>query len=210
MADDYAKRGFGGRNVGFGERPGVVVVDFQLAFTDKKFPLGGAPLVDRAVNNTATLLKAARAARAPVAACFTAYKSERDAPHWKIPPVLQEFRIDHPGSALDPRIYEETYDLVVRKTGPSIFFHTPVVNYFIKERVDTVIVTGCNTSGCIRGSVIDAFSFGFRTIVPEPCVGDVDEGPHRDNLRDVGRRYADVTGLEEVLEYLDGVRKRNS
>jgi maleamate amidohydrolase len=99
--------------------------------------------------------------------------------------------------------------VVFCKTGPSIFFQTAITQFFIKERVDTVIIAGCNTSGCIRASVIDAFSFGFRVAVPEDCVGDVEEGPHKSNLLDVGRRYADVVNLNEVMDYLETVRGRN-
>jgi len=72
-----------------------------------------------------------------------------------------------------------------------------------------VIVTGCVTSGCIRASVIDSFQWGFRTIVPEDCVGDHDERPHQDNLRDVGRRYCDVTSSDAVIDWLEGWRGRN-
>ncbi len=196
--------------IGFGERPGVVVVDFQLAFTDPRFPLGRSEHVQRAVENTAVLLKAARAARAPVACCYTAYSSERDAPYWKVRTVVEDFRHGWEGAKLDPRIHEPAYDAVFAKAGPSIFFGTPVHQYLLKARVDTVIVAGCTTSGCVRASVIDAFSHGFRVMVPEPCCGDMDEGPHCDNLRDVGRRYADVLGLEEVVDWLDEVRGRNT
>ena len=87
--------------------------------------------------------------------------------------------------------------------------HAGRVTFFVKEGVDTVIVTGCNTSGCVRASINDAFSYGFRVIVPEPCCGDVEEGPHRDNLRDVGRRYADVVSLDEVLAYIETSGRRN-
>src|SRR5262245_65317088 len=80
----YAERGYGARQVGFGEKPGIVVVDFQLAFTDPSFATGGAPLVRRAVENTARLLQVARKAGVPVASCFMCYHSERDAPHWKV------------------------------------------------------------------------------------------------------------------------------
>ena len=72
-----------------------------------------------------------------------------------------------------------------------------------------MIVTGCCTSGCVRASIIDSFQYGFRTIVPEECVGDLEEGPHHDNLRDVDRRYADVVTLDETIAYLEEVRKRN-
>ena len=94
------------------------------------------------------------------------------------------------------------------KHGPSIFFQTPVVPYFIKEGVQTVIITGCTTSGCVRASTIDSFSWGFRTIVPEDCVGDHEDGPHNDNLRDVGRRYADISTADKVIAYIQANGKQ--
>src|SRR5262249_36571125 len=106
---------------------------------------------------------------------------------------------------LDESISDPNYDLVIRKTGPSIFYETKVEPFLTKASVDTVIVTGVNTSGCIRATVIDSFQRGYRTIVPEDCVGDVEEGPHRDILRDVERRYADVVDLASVLAYLRGL-----
>ena len=208
--DSYKDIGFGALDIGFGERPGIAVVDFQTGFTDPKYTLGGRPLVERAVENTAKLLAVARAANVPVATCYTAYSSPRDAPYWKIPTVVNEFHHGHPCTELEPRIYDPDYDVVFCKTGPSIFFQTAVTQFFIKERADTVIVVGCNTSGCIRASVIDAFSYGYRVAVPEDCVGDVEEGPHQANLLDVGRRYADVVTLDDVLEYLETVRGRNN
>jgi maleamate amidohydrolase len=138
---------------------------------------------------------------AHVANIYTAYSSERDAPYWKIETVVKDFHHGKPGTEIDPRVLDKDYDAIFCKTGPSVFFQTAVVQYLIKERVDTVFVVGCMTSGCIRASVIDAFSYGFRVMVPEPCCGDVDEGPHKDNLRDVGRRYADILTLEESLDY---------
>jgi maleamate amidohydrolase len=98
----------------------------------------------------------------------------------------------------------------VTKKGPSIFFNTGVNDYFTKERVDTVIVTGCNTSGCIRATAIDSFSYRYRTIVPEDCVGDIEEGPHQDNLRDIGRRYVDVSDLATVIGQLDEWHRLNA
>ncbi|MGH7067705.1 MAG: isochorismatase family protein [Acetobacteraceae bacterium] len=209
MSDDYQRRSYGDTAIGWGEKPGIVVVDFMKAFTDARYPLGGAPLVMRALENTATLLKAARSAGAPVVTCNTAYMNEREMPYWKISAVRETFRHDHPSAAIDERVFDPAYDLAVCKKGPSIFFNTGASDFFIKERVDTVIVTGCNTSGCIRATVIDSFSYRYRTIVPEDCVGDIEEGPHRDNLRDIGRRYADVTTLALVVAYLGTWRGRN-
>jgi len=75
----------------------------------------------------------------------------------------------------------------------------------VKQNVDTVIVTGCTTSGCVRATIVDAFSYGFRVLVPEECCGDPEEGQHRSNLQDVGRRYADVMPAAEVEAYVRGL-----
>ena len=204
----YEQRGYGKGQVGFGEKPGIVVVDFQRAFTDWGFATGGAPLVRRAVENTARLLKVARAAGVPVAACYMGYHSERDAPHWKVAGIA-EIRDGTPGAELDPLIADPSYDYVLRKGAPSIFFNTPAAAFFAKNRVDTMIVTGCVTSGCVRASIVDSFSLGFRTIVPEDCVGD-HESAHQDNLRDVERRYADVTTCDDVIRQILAWRGRNT
>jgi maleamate amidohydrolase len=97
----------------------------------------------------------------------------------------------------------------LRKGAPSIFFNTPAAAYFAKNRVDTMIVTGCITSGCVRASIVDSFSLGFRTIVPEDCVGDHEPEPHQDNLRDVERRYADVCTADDVIRQIELWRSRN-
>lgn len=207
--DKYAALGFGAARIGFGERPAVAVVDFQAGFTDPRFPLGGSAQVAAAVERTVELLAAARAARAPVIHCYTVFCGPQDAPHWKIPSVVELFRHGHPSTALDARVFDRDYDIVVQKTGPSLFFQTPAISALVKQRVDTVIVAGCNTSGCVRATIVDAFSFGFRVAVPHECCGDVEDGPHWDNLRDVGRRYADVVTLPETIAYLDEMRRRN-
>lgn len=196
---EHEDAGYGAVPVGYGSRAAVLVVDFQKAFTDPQYELGRAAHIARAVENTATLLKEARALGLPVAKCYTAYESKREIPYWKVDVLFREFFHGHPCTAMDERIHDPDYDFTFCKTAPSIFFETPLKTFLIKHRVDTVIVTGCTTSGCIRASIVDAFSWGYRVIVPEPCCGDMAEGPHHENLRDVGRRYADVVTLEEVV-----------
>ena len=206
----YKERTYGASDIGYGEKPGIIVIDFQTAFTDPKYPLGGAPLIERAVDNTARVLDIARRCDVPVATCYTAYSpTKRDMPYWKVSAVAEELIHGHPSTEIEPKIYDKDYDVAFCKSGPSIFFQTPLVPFFTKERVDTVIVTGCVTSGCVRASVIDSFQWGFRTILPEDCVGDHDERPHQDNLRDVGRRYADITSADDVIDWLEGWRGRN-
>ncbi len=209
MADVYEQRSYAQVPIGFGEKPGIVVVDFQVGFTDPQYDLGGAPLIMRALDNTARLLDVARRAGVPIASCYTSYLNEREMPYWKVKAVHETFVHGHPSTQLDPKIYDEDYDVKICKTGASIFFDTTVASYFAKERVDTVLVTGCVTSGCIRASSIDSFSHRFRTIVPEDCVGDHDDGPHQDNLRDISRRYADISDADECIEFVENWRKKN-
>ena len=91
----YQARTYGSRQIGYGEKPGIVVVDFQTAFTDAAYPLGGAPLIERAVTNTARLLDAARSAGVPVATCYTAYHSKRDMPYWKVKAVMEFLVVEY-------------------------------------------------------------------------------------------------------------------
>ena len=197
---------YGQQEVGFGCNPAILVVDFQLAFTDKTFDMGGAPLIDRAVNNTQRLLEVARKSDVPVAKCVMGYGSQREQPHWKVS-SCRDLIVGSPGCVVDPRIHDAQYDMTVIKSGPSIFFQTPVTTFLISMRIDTVILTGCVTSGCVRASVIDSFQYGFRTIVPEDCVGDHEAQPHKDNLRDIERRYADISDANRVIEYIENGKR---
>lgn len=201
MSNIYDEKGYGARSVGFGERLGILVVDFQKGFIDRKFRMGGSPHIDGAVESTAELLKVARARGVPVANCYVAYPSQDAVPYWKVETVRELIRgSEH--CELDPRIVDPTYDFVFEKHGASAFFMSPCLSWLTKKRVDTVAVTGCVTSGCVRASVVDAFQFGFRTQLVADCSGDMDEGPHQDTLRDVGRRYADIVSSEDVIRHI--------
>jgi maleamate amidohydrolase len=208
MSDVYATRGYGREPQGFGQKPALVVVDFQRGFTDHGFPMGGAPLVDTAVENTVRVMRAARAAGAPVIACVIAFDSRKGAPLWKVAPVL-DLIAGTEATELDPRIAAEKPDVVLAKTAPSLFFGTPAGAILTRERVDTVIVTGCITSGCVRASIVDAFSLGFRVQVPRDCVGDHDVAAHEQNLADVGRRYADIIDADAAIAALEAWRMSN-
>ena len=208
MGNIYQDRGYGQLEIGFAGKPGIVVVDFQKGFVDPQYPMGGADLIERGVQNTARLLEVARHASVPVACCYIAYNNRREMPHWKVGAV-GNLIAGSPETELDERIYEPNYDIEVRKTAPSIFFGTPVAPFMQKEGVETMIVTGCVTSGCVRASIIDSFSLGFRTVVPEDCVGDHYPVPHHQNLEDVGRRYADIVNADTCICYIDGWRKQN-
>ncbi len=196
---DYAERGYGDRAVGWGRRPGVVVVDFQRGFTDADFRMGGAPMIDAAVERTVDVMNAARAAGFPIAACVMGYDSPAAMPHWKIEPLREDLIEGHPSVELDPRIAAAKPDLVVMKGAPSIFFNTPVAPFLIKHGVDTVIVTGCITSGCVRATAVDSLQNGFRPIVVREAVGDRSQPAHEQSLLDLQAKYADVVSLDAAL-----------
>lgn len=208
MADIYEQRGYGREPIGFGRKPAVLVVDFQRGFTEAEFPMGGGAMVEAALQKTLGVMRAARQAGAPVLACAIAFDSRKGAQPWKVGPVL-DLIAGTPQAALDPRIAAEQPDVVMSKTAPSMFFGTPASAVLTREGVDTVIVTGCITSGCIRATVVDAFSLGFRVQVPRDCVGDHDQAAHEQNLADVGRRYADIIDAETAIAALERWRGSN-
>lgn len=206
MTDHFETAGYGVETVGFGERPAVITVDFQLGFTDARFPAGQSDHIRRALENSAHLLRVARASNIPVASCNVAWGSAMDMARWKVSSLYTGFFYGDPATRLDPKIHEPDYDFTFTKGAPSIFFGTPLMTFLTRQNVDTVIICGCTTSGCVRASIVDCFSYGFRTIVPEECVGDMEEKPHWDNLRDVARRYADIVKLPEALSYVGNTR----
>ncbi len=164
-------------------------------------------MIHAARDRTADLLQVAREKDVPVAACYTAYGSLADMPFWKVKPVRDEFFYGDPCTEMDPKIHDAR-NFTYCKNAPSMFFQTPLITFLVKQRVDTVIVTGCTTSGCVRATIVDAFSYGFRVLVPDECCGDAEEGPHQANLADVGRRYADVTTMAEVVTVPQWAKRR--
>ncbi len=204
--DSFEQAGYGQESIGFGERCAVLLVDFQKGFTDATNPLGRSAHVQRAVDNTAKLVAAAKARGIPIASCRVAWKNRDDMAYWKIDSLYDgSFYYGHPCTEFDPRIADPEYIFEFTKTAPSIFFRTPLPTWLTKHRIDTTIITGCTTSGCVRASIVDSFSYGYRTIAVEDCCGDQDEGPHQDNLRDVSRRYADVVQLSDVLNHFESI-----
>jgi maleamate amidohydrolase len=201
--DPWVARGYGQGEIEPGERPAVLVVDLQYAFTDPAFPLGGAPLVERAVEGTALVCAAAREAGVPVFQTVVAWREDgSDIGLWPVKlPVLREVTLESRWAQVDARVWDDSDVLLVKK-WPSFFHGTPLASLLAAVSRDTVIVTGCMTSGCVRATTVDAFSSGLRTLVPEDCVGDQGAEGHESNLRDVQRRYAEVTSADRVVEYL--------
>ncbi len=206
-----------GRRMGFGRRPALVAIDCQRymvgerGVADDRYPSSCGPIGWAAVDQTARLARAARAAGVPV--FFTrftlapdgsdigAYGRKRD--------LLQreDWCLEGtPGAELLPELEVQPGDMVFVKKKPSGFFGTPLLSYLVDRGVDTVIVAGGATSNCIRATVLDSTAYNFRTIVAREAVFDRIPISHAVSLFDMDRQFADVVGCDEIVAHLDGLR----
>jgi nicotinamidase-related amidase len=202
----YQSRGFAQR-VGFGARPALLVIDFIKAFTDLTSPL--ASNLDAEIAATQQLLDAARDLRLPIAFTTVEYdEGFRDAGVFiKKVPSLSVLRKGTPMVEVDDRLAPRADEHVLVKKYASAFFGTSLAATLTAAGVDTLLITGCTTSGCVRASAVDSCQNGFRTIVVKECVGDRAQPPHEANLFDIDAKYGDVVTLEETLAYLQSLPK---
>lgn len=200
----YEESGITG-DIGFGESPAIVVIDLQTAFTDPACSLGSD--LDDTVEANADLLEIAREHDVPIYFTRCVYRDDaRDGAIFaeKIPSTAELTR-DSEWLEIDPRLDPSDDDHIVEKQQPSGFFDTELDTMLTYEGVDTTVITGATTSGCVRATVVDACSHGYRPIVPEECVGDRAEDPHEANLFDMDSKYADVMGLDDVKTRLSEI-----
>lgn len=197
----YRAAGFGDR-VPRGRRPAALVVDFTYGFTDPVYPT--AADMSAQVSATRALLEAMRARSLPVMFTTIAFDPGRlKASAWLrkakgMAALLSGTRLVEIDDRLAPRPDEP----VIAKQGASAFFGTDLAALLTARGVDTVIVTGATTSGCVRASVVDAVQSGFNVLVPRECVADRAVAPHEANLFDIDQKYGDVISLREALDYL--------
>jgi maleamate amidohydrolase len=196
-ADIYHRQGMG-KAAGLGEAPALVIVDFVQGFADPAHFGGGN--IGPAIEETTRLLALARARGWPVAHTRVVYAEDgSDAGVFTLKaPSLRKLTEASPLSRIVPELAPRAGELVVRKQGASGFFDTPLAGWLGFRRVDTVLVAGCTTSGCVRATVVDAMQHNFRTVVVTDCVGDRALGPHEANLFDMGQKYADLMTRAEV------------
>ena len=197
----YVDAELGGR-VGFGERPAILVVDFQRSFTDPTI-VGGGDFTD-AIDATGTLLGCARDQRLPIVFTTVAYSHTlADAGRFLDKCPALRFSIEGtPMVEVDGRLERRSGELVVVKKYASAFFGTALHSFLTTTHSDTVVVCGCTTSGCVRATVVDAMQYGYRAIVPRECVADIAPEPHEANLFDIDAKYGDVVSLNDVLYHL--------
>ena len=194
----YVKQGFGA-DLPLRAPYGLLIVDFVNGFADPSIFGGGN--IPPAIANTVPLLLAARERGWAIAHSRIVYADD-GADHnifsLKVPAMLTLKEQEH-RSAVVSELAPTTGELVVRKTVPSAFFGTPLAQWLTQRGVQTLVVAGAVTSGCVRASVVDAMSWGFRPVVLSDCVGDRAIAPHDASIFDMGQKYAAVMTRDEAL-----------
>ena len=197
--------GFGGRS-GFGRRPALVVIDMTLGFTDPESPL--ACDLEGPISEIQKLLEAARRAEIPVAFTTVAYRESDKltaAAFIDKVPALLALEAGTRWAEIDPRIAPKETEPVLNKLFASGFFGTGLSSLLTAAGVDTLIIAGASTSGCVRATAVDALQYGFRPVVAREAVGDRNPDAHEANLYDIDAKYGDVVFVQDALGYLQEV-----
>lgn len=204
QSDTYKAAGFGA-SVPRGTRPGIVVVDFSYGFTDLQYPTASNAAAQMA--NTKRICDLARAKGYPVIFTTIAYHpGEPDKLPWLKKATGMRALIE--GTRLveiDAATGIQPQDAVVTKKGASSFFGSALNALLTGAGVDTVVVTGATTSGCVRATAVDAVQSGYNVLVPRDCCADRAEAPHDANLYDMDQKYADVTDSADILSWLESL-----
>ena len=197
-----------GQSVTPGSRPAVLVVDFSRGFTDPGSTMGSD--LTGEVEATKRLLAVAREKGIPVVFTTIGFEANlKDGSLWlQKAPGLAELQVGGEWVEIDPRLERREDEVVILKKGASAFFGTNLPSVLVSQGVDTVVLCGATTSGCIRATAVDLLQYGYPTLVPRECVGDRARGPHEANLLDIQAKYADVVSFEDAVSYLEGVEER--
>jgi len=196
----YKERGIFQQRFGFGRSPALIVIDMAYGWTDPAYAAGSARL-DAAIDAIRRLLPAARARAIPVIYTTSPFREQ---------PQLKSAEDFSPGfrpwdpraCEIDERVRPLPNEYLIRKEHASAFAGTPLIGHLVARRVDTLLITGCSTSACVRATATDAKSYQLRPIIVREAVQDRSEIAHEWTLLDIQARFADVVGLEEALRYL--------
>jgi nicotinamidase-related amidase len=192
-----------GKRTGSGDRPALIVIDLINAFTDPDTGLGGE--FDEVIDQTKKLLEIFRNYNLPRYFTTVAYEeSYGDAGVFieKIP-ALRELQLGTEAVKVDERIAPKDDERVILKKYASAFFGTDLSTELTTDGVDTLVIVGVTTSGCIRATAVDSLQEGYRTIVPADAVGDRAEKPHQANLFDIDAKYGDVVKTDNLIEHIE-------
>lgn len=210
----YRAAGFG-RPTGLGKRPALLIIDVQYRTTGttpmpfweaiKEFPTSCGDVAWKAVHRIAELVALFRANNWPILYPYVSPKQSFDAGRLsdKVPAIMN---VASRGYDFVDEIAPAEGDILLPKKHPSAFFGTPLASYLINAGADTLVVTGCSTSGCVRGTVVDGFAYNFRVLVPEDAVFDRSATSHAVNLFDMAEKYADVMPTADALKALAAIK----
>ena len=196
------------KRFGFGHQPALINIDLQKAYTCVGEFATAYQTDPKQLDYVNELAAEFRARNFPVVWTYVAYMdSGEDCGVWgtrtNTPDSLQNIKVGSRRSEFDDRLkIDHRRDIIVNKRMASAFFETNLGSIFNFHGVDTVVVTGGSTSGCVRATVVDSLSRSYRTIVPEECVADKHEAPHFANLYDMAIKYADVLTVAQTMEQL--------
>jgi len=210
LSENYARGGFG-KALQPGQRPALLVIDFVRAYLERSSPLYAG--VEQARADCETLLRAARAAAIPIVHTNVVYQpGGRDGGvFFRKVPALKCFEIGaHPDLAAFAEGLEPLPgETVISKQYASAFFATSLASTLTSLGVDSVLIAGLSTSGCVRASAVDCVQHGFVPLVVREAVGDRAPGPHEANLFDLQAKYAEVIHLADALRYLQSLPARS-
>ena len=215
MFEEIKEKPFRAR-FGFGRKPALVNVDLQKAYTAVGEFVTAYETDPEQLTYVNELAELARGKGLPVAWTYVAYlDSGEDCGVWgtrtNTPDSLQNIKVGSRRAEFDDRLkIDMKRDVVLNKRMASAFFETNLGSVFNFHKVDTVVVTGGSTSGCVRATVVDSLSRSYRTVVPEECVADKHESPHFANLYDMAIKYADVVPVAEVIDFMTRYAPVNS
>ena len=200
-------RGVFDSTMGFGRTPAIIVVDFIRAYTEPGSPLYALAVV-QAVQATVPLLKTGREKRIPIIYTRVIYHASGvdGGLFVRKVPALRRMVEGEPLADIVPELPPGPNDVILNKQYASSFFGTSLAAMLTAKGIDTLIITGCSTSGCVRATAVDAMQNGFRPIVPRECVGDRHKAPHEANLFDINAKYGDVLPLSQVLLQLQNLK----
>ncbi len=193
------------RRVGFGTRPALLLIDFCQAYFDPDCDLYAD--VEAELASALRIRAAARASKVPVILTNVVYQAGGvdGGRFFEKAPPLKNFIQGNPMGAFGPGLMPHDDELVVSKQYPSAFFGTSLASTLTAMGVDSVLLTGLTTSGCVRASCVDAMSHGFKTAVIADACGDRHPAPHEANLFDMNAKYADVVSEAEAIAFLKGL-----
>lgn len=199
--------GFGNK-LDFGDRPALIIVDFVRAYLDPDSPLYAG--VEQTCENCSDLLSAARRAGIPIFHSNVSYEPGTDdgGVFKKKLPLLSVFDRGSPLAEFADQLQPKNGEIVITKQYASAFFATSLSESLLAAGIDTLIIAGVTTSGCIRATAVDAIQHGFIPIVVEDAVGDRAPGPHEANLYDLQAKYANVVSQATALDYLEKISQR--